>query len=97
MESFWHENLTSCQTADTAVAEIQFSRGVQRRGKVVKFPAGFTHRFISADGVDLSPKHDCSEDQKEETFKAEEDEEDDSCWWREAAALWKEREFFFLC
>lgn len=44
-------------------------------------------RFISADGVDLSPKHDCSEDQKEETFKAEEDEEDDSCWWREAAAL----------
>lgn len=54
---------------------------------MVKFPAGFTHRFISADGVDLSPKHDCSEDQKEETFKAEEDEEDDSCWWREVAAL----------
>lgn len=42
--------------------------------------------------MDLSPKHDCCEDQKEETLKAEEDEEDDSCWWREVAALWRGKE-----
>lgn len=49
--------------------------------------AGFTHRLIGTDRVDLSAKHDCCEDQKEETLEAEEDEEDDSCWWREVTAF----------
>ncbi len=53
--------------------------------------AASTHRLVGADGVDLGPKHDCSEDQKEETFEAEEDEEDDSRWWREVTALWRGR------
>lgn len=44
-------------------------------------------RLVGADGVDLGPKHDCCEDEKEETLEAEEDKEDDSCWWREVTAL----------
>lgn len=52
--------------------------------------AAFTHRLIGTDRVDLSAKHDCCEDQKEETLEAEEDEEDDSCWWREVTAFWRE-------
>lgn len=44
-------------------------------------------RLVRADGVDLGPEHDGSEDQEEETLEAEEDEEDDSCWWREVTAL----------
>lgn len=44
-------------------------------------------RLIATDGVNLSPKHDSGEDQKEERFKAEEDEEDDRRWWREVTAL----------
>lgn len=52
----------------------------------------FTHCLIGTDGVDLRPKHDCSEDQKKKTLEAEEDEEDDSCWWREATAFWRGRE-----
>lgn len=60
--------------------------------------AAFTHRLIGADGVDLRPEHDSSEDQKEETLKAEEDEEDDGRWWGEVTALWRggraERERF---
>lgn len=34
---------------------------------------GFTHRLVGADGVNLSPKHDGREDQKEKTLEAEED------------------------
>ena len=48
-----------------------------------------THRLIGADRMDLSPEHDCGEDEEEETLKAEEDEEDDSCWWREVTALYR--------
>lgn len=42
--------------------------------------------------MDLSPKHDCGEDQKEEALEAEEDEEDDGRWWREVTALWGEEQ-----
>jgi len=68
-------------TSDTAATEIPAQRS----------DGGVTHRFISTDGVDLSPKHDCSEDQKEEALEAEKDDEDDCCRRREAAALWGER------
>lgn len=51
---------------------------------------GITHRLIRTDRMDLSPKHDGCEDQKEEALEAEEDEEDDGCWWREVTALWGE-------
>lgn len=47
----------------------------------------FDARLVGADGVDLGPKHDCGEDQKEETLEAEDDEEDDRCWGREVTAL----------
>lgn len=53
--------------------------------------AAFTHRLIGTDGVDLSPKHDGSEDEEEEALKAEDDEEDDSGWWGEVTALWRGR------
>lgn len=62
-----------------------------------KMTAVFTYRLVAADGVDLGPKHDCSEDQKEETLKAEEDEEDDSCWGREVTALWRGRAKDMAC
>lgn len=71
------------QTMNTGANEIQFLGGPKKSDVT----AVCTHRLIGADGVDLSPKHDCSEDQKEKTLKAEEDEEDDSCWWREVTTL----------
>lgn len=51
--------------------------------------SSLTHRLIAADRMDLSPKHDCREDQKEEPLEAEQDEEDDGCWWGKITALWR--------
>lgn len=51
------------------------------------FSCCVTHRFIRTYGVDLGPKHDRGEDQKEEALEAEEDEEDNCRRWREGAAL----------
>lgn len=46
-----------------------------------------THRFISADGVYLGPKHNWGKDEKQESLETQEDEKNHRSWWREGTAL----------
>lgn len=50
-----------------------------------------THRFISADGVYLGPKHNWGEDEKQKSLKTQEDEENHCGWWREGTALCEDK------
>lgn len=85
LNMFSHWPLTSW--VNTGTNKIHFSVETNKNDIITVS----THSLISTDRVDLSPKHDRSEDQEEETLKAEEDEENDGCWWREVTALWRRR------
>lgn len=62
---------------------ITVSTNAERQGK----GECDTHRFISADGVYLGPKHNWGEDEKQESLKTQEDEENHCSWWREGTAF----------
>lgn len=49
--------------------------------------SGSTHRFIIPDGINLSEKHDGSENGKEEALENEEKQEDNRGWWGEGGTL----------
>lgn len=68
---------------------VTLSINVERQGKEKR--VWNTHRFVSADGVYLGPKHNRGEDEKEERLKTQEDEKDHCGWWREGAAFCEDK------
>lgn len=107
----WNSILTTLEATrlfdpQTVIAATQDSffkdvHGVATR-KAKLTAARLAHRLVAADGVNLGPEHDGSEDQKEEAFEAEEDEEDDGGWWREVTALWQrgkreKKQLYYQC